>query len=353
VKAGRAPPISLQRNSSISVGPQDAQGRHSVSVQKVKRGDDGKRVNDGESLALGTPDLVLIAEGAGSRTRDALGLKSLNTSPDAQYVMGILKTDQPMPRTFQLTRQELTPNGATQPITVRTGAQGFGENAQHYLVAAEVPPHVRLSPEGLKPGTPEYAAAKRTLETAYLREKAAELSGLPKEKVQGYELEWYSPQFSVQQHIANGASSGSNVAMIGDAVGNASFIVGGGMMTATVPHIEAFKRLVHALERGQEPRRALKRYEDDATAASLLWGEKGISEYFPVSAMDYATPYRAAIASWKRGEHPDPLTALEVELSKTLQATRPAARRPGPAPTVVRHTPSLPSSYDLVDGQHA
>lgn len=100
------------------------------------------------------------------------------------------------------------------------------------------------------------ACANQTMIDSEFRRIAAQALRLPIETVNGLEI--YGPTdhkpvstFMLQHSIAETASVGKNVILIGNAVGNCHWRAGGGMQMAAVAHIERLKTLINDLH-GEE-----------------------------------------------------------------------------------------------------
>jgi 2-polyprenyl-6-methoxyphenol hydroxylase-like FAD-dependent oxidoreductase len=134
---------------------------------------------------------------------------------------------------------------------------------------------------------------------------------------------WTSGAFSVQQHASERARSGQ-VVSLGDSVGNHHPNLGGGATTAAVPHLDALKRLIAALDGGVPRHKAIARYEREVLAATDYWGALTISEYFPELPEDLVVHhYWMALRAWRRRKIEDPWAELERRLAAEFSAIAP------------------------------
>jgi flavin-dependent dehydrogenase len=131
--------------------------------------------------------------------------------------------------------------------------------------------------------------------------------------------------FELQQKISETAYKGDNLMLIGDAVGNAHWSVGGGMQIGAISHAEKLKHLLFELDNCIEKSIALQHYSNYVLQDSQKWGEVGIIDFYPNIPPELVKQaYNDSLASWRKNKDQTPLIISE----KLLQLnTEPTLRR--------------------------
>lgn len=269
---------------------------------------------------LGTPDLVVVAEGSGSKTRKALGIPHAPTSRTRLQIAGELMIERNGGLSFN---EEHIIDADGKPNILLTSAistQGSGAN----WTVTDVPPHVNLEPKGLTPGTEEYKVKKQALVNEYyigalarvLQKSPSEIRRL---KINGPIENTPPTPFSLQQNMSKTAVYGTNTVAIGDTVGNAHWNVGGGVHIAIVSHIRRLSELIFDLEIGRDRLEALSDYDEKVKLDSLEWGRRGIVDFYPGYDPEIVKKnFDKAVRTWMRRANPtkSPLDLLEGALAK-------------------------------------
>ena len=226
----------------------------------------------------GASPIVVIAEGAGSSTREALGIKSIVASPPRLQTAGVVHID----------------NGGTivthwraeTPGTLITGSIAVeGANERWFatdLDEAKITPNKSF---GTDPKNAKYVQERaRLLELEFKR--IAELNmqmpsgALRDVKVTGAIGSLPLQTFDLQQHISSSARSGANVLLAGDSVGNGHWRVGGGMHVGVVAHPERFRQFLTAIDGGMPADKAIIGYEAEVLSDSRTWVRSGLHNFF-------------------------------------------------------------------------
>jgi len=313
------PNVTIHTNTKITLSAPDDQGRYSVSAAPRK---------GGTSVSLGTPDLVVVAEGSGSSdTRKALGIEQVATSPEAKMIAGVVERP-----SGGRVASHYVDRKAKDGSTERILAMALGSaKVDKTWVIVEAPKDETFDPgAGLDPASKEYRDAQQALIEKHFRAEAAlVMEGDISDATLAGPFEGARPSlFTLQQKMSSRATAGANVVTLGDFVGTGHFIVGGGVATATVSHIERLKDLVFDLELGSEKTAALAKYDQGAIADTLAWGRRGIYEFYPDVADRnvVADAYVKAVTEWMAGKNKDPLAALEKLLGQHGQALPPIGK---------------------------
>ena len=245
--------------------------RKAESAVAVDRfGNYGVSVN-GESL--GTPDLVVVAEGANSATREAENIPRTFISDGTTFVAGSIDgsaaTDKaPHGGLVRLRYSEVKDPKTGELFGLRQVVVGHAKRAQSWCLT-EVPPFIALQGN---------EAVDR-----YFRENAALVLERPVADVLKAHVSWGPSAFTMQQHMSKSAVKGNNMIFIGDAVGNAHFLTSGGLMTACVPHTFALEKLLADVAKGTPKREALREYNTLTMDATREWLRVGFAEFGRIS----------------------------------------------------------------------
>ncbi len=219
---------------------------------------------NGETFAVtkhGTPDLVVVAEGASSRTRNALEIQSIPLTEARRQIAGAIGIDSK----GVMIKQWKTEKG----MHMLTGAIGHAGLNKTWIVA----------------DIDSTIGAEQTKIDAEFRRLAAEVLEIPIERANALEI--YGPSdgkpvstFYLQQAISKTAAVGNNVIFIGDTVGHCHWSVGGGMQVAAVSHIHRLKEFLSDLAFGDSLKVALKNYSDGVLEDTKAWCELGARDFY-------------------------------------------------------------------------
>jgi 2-polyprenyl-6-methoxyphenol hydroxylase-like FAD-dependent oxidoreductase len=207
----------------------------------------------------GTPDEIIIAEGANSTNRQKVGIESVKTTVARLQIAGEVHVEGEG-RMAKFYRVE---NGDSMiSYTMETeGSSKIWLVADVHAASIEPSPDFKLTPaKYFEVGTVEYKKELQRLRTRYEQEKsrlidiefrrlAAPLLSIDPEKMKSIKISGVfegsnlpSP-FWLDQKISTKAIAGNNLRLAGDAVGNATPTVGGGMQVGAVSHLERAKRM--------------------------------------------------------------------------------------------------------------
>lgn len=306
-------PNVTQTKGKIEFGPLNlTTGEHTV-IEYEDVTPAGQKEKVYREIRQGNP-IAIISEGAGSSNRRALGIESAPVSPARFQVAGIVAMDNGGEIVTHF-REE--PTGRM--VTGSMGTTGSGER----WVVGDVDP-ARITPDATQFGTdvtkPEYITERyRLLEIEFRRIAALNMRVTPESiaavpvsgAIEGTKLQ----TFTLQQNISRTAHSGSNVLLLGDAVGNGHWSVGGGLHVGAVSHSERLKTYLTTLNGGGDVRVAAQRYSASVIQDSIDWGENGL--YYFYSNLHYREANRAyneAVSLYMSGKVTSPERALELML---------------------------------------
>lgn len=235
---------------------------YSVAIRGVKRSADGGFEATGEAENLGQPGLVVVADGAGSRTREQLGVTVLEESHPTYYLGGHVNADIGAVTRKQRHLEEL-PNGT--------------EFVRHLMATGHSKyPSSWVSVEVTAKEAREMSRQERVDK---FREAAQEVI---QSEIKPEDITWGAGQITVvQNRRAEKASVGNNVVLLGDAVGTGSVWVGGGLNLALTTHLDALSQAVDRINSGTRPRAsALNTYNGTVQWALSAWHQEGEAEIF-------------------------------------------------------------------------
>ena len=89
--------------------------------------------------------------------------------------------------------------------------------------------------------------------------------------------------FELRPAICSSAIAGSNLVLVGDAVGNGHWTVGGGVQIATAVHAPAIGELADAIIQEDDITEALENYNRKARQGTVEWLIKGMESFFPAT----------------------------------------------------------------------
>ncbi|MGZ3770247.1 MAG: hypothetical protein ACXVCP_09245 [Bdellovibrio sp.] len=281
---------------TIELGTPDANGNYSV-------------------IGHGHPDIVVIAEGGGSKTRDILGVASVPTSPSRLQIAGVVHIEGGgvMAKHWRRESGDIL-------LTGTMGRKGSGKT----WVVADIDP-AKIVPDkqfGTDPTSKKYIIEKQRLIDDEFRRVASDAIEVPIEVVRKVKIEGAVEgkpveSFLLQQRISAKATAGHNVVAFGDAVGNNHWSVGGGMQTGAVGHGERLKNLLHDIDRGVPRDTALQKYSDGVFSDTRAWGEIGINDFYPNLNRETAKKaYNEGIQLWREGKVDSPERALALMMPK-------------------------------------
>jgi 2-polyprenyl-6-methoxyphenol hydroxylase-like FAD-dependent oxidoreductase len=227
---------------------------YGVSIRDVEKDSDGGYVPVGEATDLGTPDLVVVADGAGSPTRAALGINVLEESAPKNYLGGHIQ----MGIGSETRKATVTePTGLKRHIM----ATGHAKYDQTWV-------SVEITPEEAK-----LPAAERA---KLLADKAA---WVMLEDVKTSDIGWGAGQLTtVQNRRAEKVTAGDNVVLLGDSAGTGSVWVGGGLNLALTTHLSVLRSLATRINMGDDRQGALKIYDHAVQWATSVWHQAGAAE---------------------------------------------------------------------------
>jgi 2-polyprenyl-6-methoxyphenol hydroxylase-like FAD-dependent oxidoreductase len=275
IKAGVKATVSKSENGSS----------YDVSIRKVSKDGDGYTPY-GESESLGTADLVVAADGAGSPIRQSLGIEMLEQSAPKHYLGGHIQKGIGA-ETRKAKIQE------SDGMTRHMMATGHAKYDQTW-VSVEI--------------TPEEAALPADKRAELLAEKA---QWVMMQDVNPEDIGWGAGQVTtVQNRRAEVTTAGDNLVLFGDAAGTGSVWVGGGLNLALTTHLSALRSLASRILQGTDRAAGMEIYDKTVQWATTVWHRAGAKE-LGVKELP-KVPKRPQITG-NRGNAPPQLTATRSQ----------------------------------------
>lgn len=226
---------------------------YDVSYRKVAKDGDGYQPF-GDSTELGTADLVVAADGAGSPMRQQLGIDVLEESKPKHYLGGHIQ-------------------------------QGIGAETRKAVVAEASGMKRHLMATGHAKYDATWVSVEITPEEANLPpEQRAKLLAdksqwVMMKKVGVEDIGWGAGQVTtVQNRRAEITTAGDNVVLFGDAAGTGSVWVGGGLNLALTTHLSALRSLASRIMLGADRPASLHIYDRTVQWATSVWHRAGAAE---------------------------------------------------------------------------
>jgi len=279
----------------------------SYTVTLQEKGSDGKL----KSVETLNPDLLIVAEGSNSKTRDALGIKPVPASPKRFQVAGLIET--PDGRKSITRRYRYDKMGKMISITMGNS------DAKGLWTIADVDPSQIESSDPID--------KQRKLEGEF-RKIASQNLHVPVESIESYKVTGAFGNsrlvpFEMQTQISPTAAAGTNIVLLADSVGNFHWSAGGGATIGAVSHNERLKTYFTDLNRGVPKDVAIAKYSQGAIADSNAWGEISLFDFYDHMTQDQGRKaYKMAVAAYQAGQVESPLQALEIMFPEGRSTTK-------------------------------
>lgn len=278
-----------------------------------------KCTSDKEYYCIGQykPDIIIVAEGAASKTRDALGIKSVVTSPSRLQIAGNIEIDG---------GGVMIKHWRNEKNILLSGLIGTKNSGVTWMVAdIDIAKITQDIAYGTSDESNIYASINQDLIDNEFRRLVAEAMELPLTTVQQAKINGpiegkAISTFFLQQRISKKAFSGKNVILLGDSVGNNHWSVGGGMQIGAISHAEQLKILLLDLDMKVPVEIALQKYSDNVIRDSQVWGEVGIVDFYHnLDQSCVKEVYNTSIEQWRNGNIATPLDAMHKTINTCYQ----------------------------------
>ena len=226
---------------------------YDVGYRQVAKDGDGYRPV-GDRVDLGTADLVVAADGAGSPMRKQLGINVLEESQAKHYLGGHIQQG----IGAETRKAVITEAGGHKRHLMATGHAKYDAT----WVSVEI--------------TPEEAKLPPEERAKLLADKS---QWVMMRDVGVKDIGWGVGQVTtVQNRRAEVTTAGDNVVLFGDSAGTGSVWVGGGLNLALTTHLSALRSLASRVKTGSDRATSLHIYDRSVQWATTVWHRAGAAE---------------------------------------------------------------------------
>jgi EmrB/QacA subfamily drug resistance transporter len=315
-----------------------ADGRLRIRIEAIREIDEKGsyrriRARGTELVDLGTPGLIMIAEGVDSTDAKRLGFTQERVTIDhqdgrgpvvaqADYIVGLIAVNignssrQRVASTFDKQGNEYWVRQHS------LGHDGFSETGWTILEVPDYrtfdPIQAGMVPPGTARDSVEYFGAHRYLIRDYFLDQVSLLTEIPRRELVRT-LSLAAPKLiSNVERIGRDALVAPNCVIAGDSFGNGSFLISGGATTGMVGHASRVYRYWQERDEGASHEEAVRRLADSIREDTAAW--------LRASEQHFAQPGHArAGTDPQSGERLDPM-AREAVLEATRRHRRSVAK---------------------------
>lgn len=284
-----------------------------------RKGKDGAPVVE-DFLHGARPGLVIVAEGAGSSTRAALGIESAASTPTQEWTAGVVHAPDP----------SVAPGHASIHSLLDKAAEGttrgvaLADRSATWVLAQS------------RPGFEPDSAAPQEQIDAQFYATAAVVTGQPESTLRRagatgpIRRDGSVPTlFELQGKASRDAAltvGDTVVGFIGDSVLTSTFQVGGGMNGA-LGEVETVMALAADLQSGVSPKDAAQRFETSVFERADAWSAAGIPFFYETSSREetqaLVQAHLEALAQFRASGGASPLERLQAMLAQVSVASEP------------------------------
>lgn len=277
--------VVLRRGFILDLAPD--QGRYRATIRKAQ--------SDEPPEDLGSPDIIVLAEGGKSATVGQLGLESVRFSYPKHFMSAHVAIPfGPRTRRIDTDVRQLVGDPALSPAPVSLWACGHGDPDEGTWIVIEVPEELIAQ---LPAQAEEYflEGATRLLEGRADREtirRSLDAGAVLAGSRSGNGT--FAGTFKFEQQCLRFPAAGENVVVLGDAAGMGHHALSSGLEMGACDLIP-LQRLVQDLNAGTPQKGAIERYAQTVYRSRITLLALGMREYYPNLAADpLDTLHRAA-----------------------------------------------------------
>lgn len=249
--------VEIKSGVQATLAPSADGKSYSVGIQKVQKDAETGYKPVGEMTDLGTPDLVVVADGAGSPTRTSLGIGVIEESASKNYLGGHIQKG----LGAETRKATIVEADGSKRHVMGTGHAKYDQT----WVSVEI--------------TPEEAKMSPKERAQLLADKAQVVMG---QEVTTADIGWGAGQLTtVQNRRAEKTTAGDNVVLLGDSAGTGSVWVGGGLNLALTTHLSALKNAMTRIQSGSDRGATMEIYDKTIQWATSVWHKAGAAELGP------------------------------------------------------------------------
>jgi hypothetical protein len=310
-EAGREPRVQLYTHHRVAPDEdkgftREADGRIRIRIEALQEFDyKGKfvRVREpgSEIIDLGTPELLMVAEGANSSDASRLGFEQHDVEVDhedgrgavvaqADFLAGLVEV-LVGGRLRRRISSEFDEDG--QEYWVRQIAVGHENDPEVGWVLCQVPDYktfdpfeAGLVPPDTDPDSPQFFAAYQHMLYEYYIKQSADILEIPRDELSQVQMVYGPKLFSLIERVGDDALVAANGVVAGDTFGNGHFLTSGGAMTGMIGHSARVLEYWRGRDGGVSQSEAVRRLADsikDDTEAWLHVSAKEYSQAVPIN----------------------------------------------------------------------
>jgi hypothetical protein len=316
----RNPRVRLFTRHRVIPGPQGftrgADGRLSITIEALQELDfRGKflrvRAPGSKPIALGTPELCIIAQGFESADAGQLGFQQHDVAVDhadgrgpvvaqADFLAGLIEV-LVGGRLRRRISSAFDPQG--KEYWIRQIAVGHENDPEVGWVLVQVPDFKTFDPveaglvgADVDPESPEYFAAFQQVVYDFYIEQCAEVLELPRKALKRVQMVYGPKLFSLVERVGDDAQVATNAVVAGDSFGNGHFLTSGGAMTGMVGHGGATLRYWRRRDIGAAPGEAIRVLATEIRSGTEGWLKVSAQEYSQAAPINFGAERIRAIS---------------------------------------------------------
>jgi 2-polyprenyl-6-methoxyphenol hydroxylase-like FAD-dependent oxidoreductase len=285
-----------------------------------------------EDLLKGVkPSVVIVAEGANSSTRAALGIEQAPTTPPQWWTGGVIhRVDESVSRlgnasTHMLVDEKPVPGAPNAPPT-QQGGMGISDGRGGLWTMTQMPPGWSADAHWSQEQINDYYFKRAALIWQTSEEELRAAGATGPIATPGSQPTPFPMQGKAAKEAARVLPDRTVVALLGDAV-QTSTSQGGTGMNIAVSEVLPLMTLMENLQSGVSPKKAAASYQQQIFEHGDAWSADGVQFFYPrlpqsKQQMLIHDELRA-IAAWRREGGPTPLERLRKILEQQHIATAP------------------------------
>jgi 2-polyprenyl-6-methoxyphenol hydroxylase-like FAD-dependent oxidoreductase len=282
------------------------------------------------------PSLVVVAEGAHSSTRDALGIATAPTTQPQFWTGGVIhKRDDKvrhagLSSTRFLIDEKPTTDAKGSPTTLQSGL-GLSDGHKGLWTTVQMPPGYGPDTKWSQEQINDYYFQRAALvwQTSEEKLRAAGASG--PFATPGSQPTPFVLQGKAAKEAARVLPDGTVVALMGDAVQSSTSLGAAGMNIA-ISEVMPVLTLMESLQSGVSPKKAAASYQEQIFEHGGAWSADGVQWFYPrmseTKEQKLINAELRAIADWRKRGGASPLERLEKILAKVHIAAPPIGLEP-------------------------
>jgi 2-polyprenyl-6-methoxyphenol hydroxylase-like FAD-dependent oxidoreductase len=222
------------------------------------------------------PDLIVIAEGANSESRRAVGINTFPVSRATRQVAGSVYMRRHGIMIKHL-HAETSEEGEEEFLL--SGLISAGHETTSWVVG-DLSDKLSQGLDNAKSDTDRSELLKRAFTQMAARCTLSSEQNIEEAKFEGAIVEKDVEDFYLSSNFSETAIAGDNLVFVGDSVGNGHWSVGGGMQVGAVLHSSRVDMLAQSIVRGDDRNESLGKFNKTVREDTKAWLLEGISDFY-------------------------------------------------------------------------